>query len=528
MREECKHFQSRTYASGEVARFCVLDLAPEAPWRCPDNCPRYERRLADVGWVHGTPRASRGSRTSRTLPVEQMPPSAPARPRTIVNESPPGSWPTARARRPANDARANRRRWFRRTGLSRTAPGRGAGVTLRKVEHCTPSRLTPPPRLGGPRLARRRAARRPSSASACSRSADGRERGVAVLAHRAPRPRRPTRPAWRPRRPARRREARALAERPRAAGAASSCATAGLSPSSAPGCPSPSRSAGPAGDWRRRALGQVVASSDDLRVAERRLRARRRVLDVPARTASGRPIVVVHWCDAGAPDGRRRRRRFPRTVVAARRGRRGGGDRGAGRPGRRPVASSCRSAEISVGDGAQLSYVCVQDLGPGRLAHRALGRPSGATRRCGASRSASGATTTAAGPTRRRSARAARPSCGRLPRLGRPRSTTCARSRTTRRPRTDQRPAVQGGRRRAVPLDLQRPHPGPHGAVRADAMQTNHNLVLDETAHADSVPNLDIEENDVRCSHASTSARSTRTSATTSSRGGVPPSGPSG
>lgn len=54
MREECKHFQSRTYASGEVARFCVLDLAPEAPWRCPDNCPRYERRMADVGWIHGT------------------------------------------------------------------------------------------------------------------------------------------------------------------------------------------------------------------------------------------------------------------------------------------------------------------------------------------------------------------------------------------------------------------------------------------------------------------------------------------
>jgi hypothetical protein len=54
MREECKHFQSRTYASGEVARFCVLDLAPEAPWRCPDDCPRYERRLADAGWVHGS------------------------------------------------------------------------------------------------------------------------------------------------------------------------------------------------------------------------------------------------------------------------------------------------------------------------------------------------------------------------------------------------------------------------------------------------------------------------------------------
>jgi hypothetical protein len=54
MNEQCKHFQSRTYTSGEVARFCQLDLAPEAPWRCPENCPSYAPRLADVGWVHGS------------------------------------------------------------------------------------------------------------------------------------------------------------------------------------------------------------------------------------------------------------------------------------------------------------------------------------------------------------------------------------------------------------------------------------------------------------------------------------------
>jgi Fe-S cluster assembly protein SufD len=41
------------------------------------------------------------------------------------------------------------------------------------------------------------------------------------------------------------------------------------------------------------------------------------------------------------------------------------------------------------------------------------------------------------------------------------------------------------------------------GAKGADAFQTNRNLVLSDGAHADSVPNLDIEENDVRCSHAS-------------------------
>ena len=54
MNEQCKHFQSRTYESGEVARFCQLDLAPEAPWRCPEGCPSYAPRLADVGWVHGS------------------------------------------------------------------------------------------------------------------------------------------------------------------------------------------------------------------------------------------------------------------------------------------------------------------------------------------------------------------------------------------------------------------------------------------------------------------------------------------
>ena len=54
MREECVNFQSRTYDSGEAARFCRLDLAPEAPWRCPENCPSYKPRMADVGWVHGS------------------------------------------------------------------------------------------------------------------------------------------------------------------------------------------------------------------------------------------------------------------------------------------------------------------------------------------------------------------------------------------------------------------------------------------------------------------------------------------
>lgn len=54
MREDCKYFESRSYANGETVRKCDLDLAPEAPWRCPADCPKYTRRLADVGWSHGT------------------------------------------------------------------------------------------------------------------------------------------------------------------------------------------------------------------------------------------------------------------------------------------------------------------------------------------------------------------------------------------------------------------------------------------------------------------------------------------
>jgi hypothetical protein len=45
MREDCKYFQLRSYPAGDVARFCALDLAPEAPWRCPDHCPRYVKAV---------------------------------------------------------------------------------------------------------------------------------------------------------------------------------------------------------------------------------------------------------------------------------------------------------------------------------------------------------------------------------------------------------------------------------------------------------------------------------------------------
>jgi hypothetical protein len=53
MRTNCKFYESRTYPSGDTVRKCDLDLAPEAPWRCPENCPAFAPRFADVGWDYG-------------------------------------------------------------------------------------------------------------------------------------------------------------------------------------------------------------------------------------------------------------------------------------------------------------------------------------------------------------------------------------------------------------------------------------------------------------------------------------------
>ena len=54
MRTNCRHYETRSYANGETVRKCNLDLAPEAPWRCPESCPEYLPRRIDVAWDHGT------------------------------------------------------------------------------------------------------------------------------------------------------------------------------------------------------------------------------------------------------------------------------------------------------------------------------------------------------------------------------------------------------------------------------------------------------------------------------------------
>ena len=44
-------------------------------------------------------------------------------------------------------------------------------------------------------------------------------------------------------------------------------------------------------------------------------------------------------------------------------------------------------------------------------------------------------------------------------------------------------------------------------AQRTDAFQESRNLLLSDGAHADAIPGLEIEANDVRCTHAATVSR---------------------
>jgi Fe-S cluster assembly protein SufD len=45
------------------------------------------------------------------------------------------------------------------------------------------------------------------------------------------------------------------------------------------------------------------------------------------------------------------------------------------------------------------------------------------------------------------------------------------------------------------------------GAQRTDAFQESRNLLLSDTAHADAIPGLEIEADDVRCTHAAAVAQ---------------------
>ncbi len=223
-------------------------------------------------------------------------------------------------------------------------------------------------------------------------------------------------------------------------------------------------------------------------------------VDVPAGTRIEAPVLVVHWCDA--PGGAV----FTRTCVRA-----GDGAHVAvvevfagptGPPA--PPALVVPVSELSAAEGASLSYVSLQTLPEGdwsiaRLAGRGAKGSALHTFTVGLGAAYDRVRTDVA--VEGKDARSEILSTY----LGD--GTQVHDIRTLQdhaAPRTTSELLCQGavaGTSRSVYSGLIRVH---RGAVRSDARQTNHNLVLDEGAHADSVPNLDILENDVTCSHAST------------------------
>ncbi len=261
------------------------------------------------------------------------------------------------------------------------------------------------------------------------------------------------------------------------------------------------------------ALGRVLAGGDALVRLNDAFHPDVVIVDVPARVVLDAPVVVVHWCTTasaahGGPDSTAPTdgwpASFPRTMV-----RLGAGSSGqvveivAGAPGAGhglvvPVT------ELSAGDGSHLSYAALQVLGTDawHLSRVAAVAGRDATLRTftagfGGAYDRSRTDALADGTGSSTELRSAYLGTGSQVHDVRTLQDHAA-------PRTTSDLLCKGavaGTSRSVYSGLIRVR---RGAVRTNAFQTNHNLVLDRGAHADSVPNLDIEENDVRCSHAST------------------------
>jgi hypothetical protein len=51
VREDCRHYSTRTVSSGEVVQRCRVDANDKAPFACPDHCIFFEpRSITDTGW----------------------------------------------------------------------------------------------------------------------------------------------------------------------------------------------------------------------------------------------------------------------------------------------------------------------------------------------------------------------------------------------------------------------------------------------------------------------------------------------
>ena len=51
VRQDCRHYSTRTTATGEVVQRCRLGANTDAPFTCPEGCLFFEpRSITDAGW----------------------------------------------------------------------------------------------------------------------------------------------------------------------------------------------------------------------------------------------------------------------------------------------------------------------------------------------------------------------------------------------------------------------------------------------------------------------------------------------
>ncbi len=54
VREDCRHYSSRSTTGGDTVRRCRVDANEEAPFACPNGCLFFEPRpITDAGWTRG-------------------------------------------------------------------------------------------------------------------------------------------------------------------------------------------------------------------------------------------------------------------------------------------------------------------------------------------------------------------------------------------------------------------------------------------------------------------------------------------
>ena len=51
VRPDCRHYSTRSLATGDLVEKCRLSVNDDAPFGCPEDCLFFESRsIADAGW----------------------------------------------------------------------------------------------------------------------------------------------------------------------------------------------------------------------------------------------------------------------------------------------------------------------------------------------------------------------------------------------------------------------------------------------------------------------------------------------